>query len=104
MRHLLATSALVLALAACGNRQAELILSEAFVCESIGNGLVALANSGKVKDLDTAGVARLNEVRDVSRPICSDPKNPPKDLATATPKLMQALSNVNALKAAVGVR
>lgn len=82
--------------------QAELILSEAAVCESIGNGLQGLADSGAVAKLDAKGRALLDSARGIARPFCSDPKNPPKDLVSASVKLIQVSGQIAGLAAAVG--
>lgn len=106
MNHrILPVLAIVLAGVAVGGgcsekSQAELILSEAAVCESIGNGLLAIAPS--VDKLDAKGRAMLDSARGIARPFCSDPKNPPKDLVSASVKLIQVSGQIAGLAAAVG--
>ena len=90
-----------LALSNCaGSDQAKLILSEAAACETVGNGLKAIAPL--VDKLDAKGRAALDAARATARPFCSDPKNPPKDIAAAVPALIQASGQIQGLAAAIG--
>lgn len=87
-------------LAGCGGDKAKLILSEAAACETIGNGLQAIAPN--VSKLDAKGRAMLDSARGIARPFCSDPKNPPKDMASASVQLIQAAGQIEGLVAAFG--
>ena len=98
-----AALALTASMAGCGtDSEAKLILSEAAACETIGNGLTAIAPLVAAGKLDARGRAVLDSARATARPFCSDPKNPPKSLAAALPKLVQAAGQIEGLAAAIG--
>ena len=83
-------------------QKADAIMSVAAACETIGNGLQGLADSGAVAKLDSKGRAVLDAARGVARPFCSDPKNPPSNLAAASSRLIQVSGQIVGLAAAVG--
>ena len=97
---------IVIGLANCAtpgtSSDVRLILSEAAACETIGNGLQLLAGSGAVAKMDARGRAVLDGARGTARPFCSDPKNPPRNLATASVQLIRAAGQIEALVAAFG--